>query len=93
MQTQCLIDSQKSRSTLLEPHLRPTALYEDVQTLPDQQRGIQYDQSVAQRQDIVGRADLEKGSDCALCIRSATALLQAYIHTIIPALYFPKKQN
>lgn len=43
-----------------------TALCEDVQGLLDEERSVEDDESVAERQHIVAGSHLEKGSDCTL---------------------------
>lgn len=43
-----------------------TTLDQDVQALPHEEGSIENNQTVAQRQDIVARADLEKSTDSLL---------------------------
>lgn len=43
-----------------------TILYQDVQALLDQQRGIKNDQAEAQWKNVVACSDLEEIADCAL---------------------------
>lgn len=43
-----------------------TLLGEDVKALLHQQRGVEDNQAIAQREDVVARADFEEGTDGAL---------------------------
>lgn len=62
MPAQC---QHTSRTQQLVPQ-PPTLLSKDVQTLLDQQRSVEDDEAVAERQHIVTRPHFEKGPDGAL---------------------------
>ena len=54
-----------------------TALDENVQALLDQQRGVEDDEPVAERQDIVARSHLEEGTNRTLSDRTLANIVSA----------------
>jgi hypothetical protein len=46
-------------------------LYQNIQTLLDQQRSVEDDQAKAERKNVVTRSDLEEVSNCALQVHQS----------------------
>lgn len=59
-----------------------TVLVQDVQALLDEQRRVEDDQAVADRQDVVARPGLEKGANGALARRQPCRGCAASIHSL-----------